>query len=76
MKARFFTSGGVGVSSTIYEATPISTNSSVHTTGNSHEGGDSGGCFSASKSFILPIVKSAEKPPIAKGIIMDIARDL
>ena len=39
----------------------------LHTTGNSHIGGDSGGFLTASNNIMLSFVSSAEIPPTARG---------
>ena len=53
--------------STRYEAIPIRMYKIVHTTGNSHPGGESSGLFNDWKTSIPPRVKSADKPPTASG---------
>ena len=51
---------------------PISVNRIVHTMGNSHAGGESGGCRS-SGFVILPALTAAEIPPTAKAIAIETA---
>jgi hypothetical protein len=48
--------------------TPIRTYRTVHTIGNSIDGGESGGVFTSLYMSILFRVKKAERPPVAREI--------
>ena len=58
----------------IYDAMPISTYKTDHTTGKIHPGGESGGFETSANSFIAPDVIRAETPPTASGIAIAAAR--
>ena len=58
-------------SHTMYEAIPIRIKRIVHTTGKSHEGGESGGLLRDAKLCILSDVRSAESPPTKRGIAIN-----
>lgn len=44
----------------------------VHTTGNSHPGGDKGGLFNFANTFIPFLVKNPETAPVARGTAMQV----
>ena len=44
----------------------------VHTTGNSHPGGDKGGLFNVENTFIPFLVKKPETAPVARGTAMQV----
>lgn len=50
---------------------PINIYSMLHTTGNTHDGGESGGFLMASNSIMLSFVRSADRPPTARGIAIE-----
>ena len=62
---RFF---DAGERYTLAEPIPIKTKRTDHTTGKSHEGGESGGfIISLNRFFILSEVQRAERPPTISG---------
>ena len=54
------------------EAIPIMIKRIVHTTGNSHPGGDKGGLFNVANTFIPFLVKKPETAPVARGTAMQV----